>query len=369
MSLSSWNLIHHLFDFVYGPLLSQTPQCPGHQDWNQSNLLLPPFSSSSSSPSFSLYPPLNPGGWRHSARRCCLYAFTQDVLFRTNCVHYTRRAREEQPPFLSCEIKTLCMFAGPYTRGTHVCVWVRGGKPLIHDSWKTRESEVGRHCFLNFPFAVPCVLIHARSWPFAWHPVEVAGRGHLCSGWAARRRRRRSTLLAIISGRNPTEGAALTARWSPHQDSRSSGHQDRGLSSVGEELSWGLVCVFFSNWKAAFDTDVSKTIHSHLCHPARPPWHSRGRECQPTDSSSTKHFHRKDPVNFLFPWPRGGGGGRQRVSLCQMLWKRGVYKSAPTCIGDSQLRTSKSALAVSLQAGRHLTVFVQNWCCFSTPND
>lgn len=90
--------------------------------------------------------------------------------------------------------------------------------------------------------------------------------------------------------------------------------------------------------------------------------------CQPTDFSSTKHFHRKDPANFLFPWPHGGGG-RPRVSLCQMLWKRGVYKSAPTCIGDSQLRTSKSALAVSLQAGQHLTVFVQNWCCFLTPND
>lgn len=279
-----------------------------------------------------------------------------DILFRTNCVDYTRRAKEERPPFLCCEIKTLCMFAGPYTHSTHVCTWARSRTPLIHDSWKTTESEVGWHCFLNFWFAVLCVFIHVRSWPFAWHPAEAAGRGQMCSGCAARRGG--STLLTcIISWRKPTEGAALTARWSPHQDLSSMGHQNRGLSSVSEELS--LVCVLFSNWNlltgASGHTDVSKqySAYSHLCRLARPPWLSRGRGCQHTDCSSTKHSHRKDPANFLFPWPRGGGG-RQRVSLCQMLWKRGVYKSAPACIGDSQLCTSKSALAVSLQAGRHL---------------
>lgn len=256
------------------------------------------------------------------------------------------------------------MFAGPYTHGTHVCVWVRGRKPLIHDSWKTTESEVGRHCFLNVRFAVPCVLIHARSWPFC---VTPRGGG------------RQGSNVPWLGGKEEEVDFISDYLWAEPHGRRSADRTLVATSGLALIRTW-RARVVFAWWGAQlgyvyfFQTKnllteagkrphwCVKTIHSHLCHLARPPWHSRGRECQPTDFSSTKHFHRKDPVNFLFPWPRGGGG-RQRVSLCQML--RALQHASAT----HSFRTSKSALAVSLQAGQHLTVFVQNWCCFLTPND
>lgn len=94
----------------------------------------------------------------------------------------------------------------------------------------------------------------------------------------------------------------------------------------------------------------------------RPPWHSQECACQLIDSSSTKQLHRKDPANFLFPWPQGEGW-RQQGSLCQMLWKRGIYKSTPTCIRDSQLCMMESAMARSVQAGQHLLWIFSDSIC------
>lgn len=84
--------------------------------------------------------------------------------------------------------------------------------PSTHDSSETEQLFI-------FSVVGPSDLIHARSWPFVWHPAGVAGRGQMCSGCVARRRR--STSLAIISRLNPTEDAALTSRWSSHQAWRS----------------------------------------------------------------------------------------------------------------------------------------------------
>lgn len=95
---------------------------------------------------------------------------------------------------------------------------------------------------------------------FAWHPVEVAGRGQLCSGWAARRRRRRFDFISDYLWAEPhggrgadrtlvaTSGLALIRASGP-----------RGcLRLVRRSAGGWCVCFFFSNWKAVFDTDVSK---------------------------------------------------------------------------------------------------------------
>lgn len=127
---------------------------------NRSNLHLPPFFSSLFS---SLYPLLNPGGWRHSAQHSRIHAFTQDDLFRTNCVHYTRRESErerEQTLFLSCEIKTLCMFAGPaggHTHSQHTSLRLSAQRiTFIKDSLKTTEVEDGQNSFLYL--VLPCLV-------------------------------------------------------------------------------------------------------------------------------------------------------------------------------------------------------------------
>lgn len=146
--------------FCFWDIIKSMPQFPGHQACQTDLTFIFPFFSSLFS---SLYPLLNPGGWRHSAQHSRIHAFTQDDLFRTNCVHYTRRESErerEQTLFLSCEIKTLCMFAGPaggHTHSQHTSLRLSAQRiTFIKDSLKTTEAEDGQNSFLYL--VLPCLV-------------------------------------------------------------------------------------------------------------------------------------------------------------------------------------------------------------------
>lgn len=154
----------------------------------------------------------------------------------------------------------------------------------------------------------------------------MAGRGQMCSGGVAKR-----TLLAIISLRSPTEGAALTTRWSPHQASRSSGRQDSRVSSLGrlvsDEQPQYLRTIKTSPLTSAISLDLLDAV--------------KGANVSTLICYSTKRLYHKDPANFLFPWPRGDAE-RQQGSLCQIR----CYES------EASIRALQHASATHSFAGR-----------------